>query len=162
MMIKPLWCLGLTGLLLAGCANVPAGGAPAVSSGDALCTQASAWGAGTKTPVAQIAPTINDGDEGRSYHFDLGGKGGLQTLDASCGWGSYAECTFTARQSDGKTYQFSDLSTFGLWEAKGDLYLLYRIVSPKDEAAAGKRRIVKLGNPPTKICNQIGDYSDLM
>ncbi|MXV11151.1 hypothetical protein DYQ93_08965 [Xanthomonas sp. LMG 8992] len=86
----------------------------------------------------------------------------MRALDANCGWGSYAECSFTARRSDGGTYQFSDLSSFGLWETEDRLYLLYRIVSPKGEADARKRRIVKLGDPPKEVCNQIGDYSRLM
>ncbi|WP_295942922.1 hypothetical protein [uncultured Xanthomonas sp.] len=110
----------------------------------------------------QIAPTVLEGDAGLTYHFDLHGSSGLQALDASCGWGSYAECLFTARRSDGEAYRFSDLSNFDLWKTEDGLYLLYRIVSPKAETDARKRRIVKLGNPPKEVCNQIGDYSDLM
>lgn len=163
MLNKSRLCLGLTAMLSAGCASVSAGGLAAPASKDALCQQASEWGGGKTTATAtQIAPTVTEGDEGRAYHFDLGGKGGLKALDASCGWGSYAECTFTAHQPDGGTYQFSDLSSFGLWDANGQLYLLYRIVSPKDEAAARKRRVVKPGHPPVEVCNQIGDYANLM
>ncbi|KAB7768311.1 hypothetical protein CEK68_06195 [Xanthomonas sp. LMG 12461] len=105
---------------------------------------------------------VVESDAGRTYHFDLDGSAGLQTLNASCGWGSYAECAFTARRSDGKAYQFSGLSSFGLWKSMDGFYLLYRIVSPKGEADARKRRIVKLADPPKEVCNQIGDYSDLM
>ncbi|WP_295921529.1 hypothetical protein [uncultured Xanthomonas sp.] len=97
-----------------------------------------------------------------TYHFDLRGTGGLQSLDASCGSGSYAECNFTAHRLDDTAYQFSELSTFGLWQVQGRLYLLYRIVSPKNDAVARKRRLVELAEPPVEICNQIGDYSDLM
>jgi hypothetical protein len=160
-MNKSRLCLGLTAMFTAGCVSVSAGGVAAPTSKDALCQQASAWGGGTPT-ATQITPTVTEGDDGRSYHFDLGGKGGLKALDASCGWGSYAECSFTAHQRDGGTYQFSDLSSFGLWDANGQLYLLYRIVSPKDEAAARKRRVVQPGHPPVEVCNQIGDYSNLM
>ncbi len=112
--------------------------------------------------VKQITPMVVESDAGRTYHFDLDGSAGLQTLDARCGWGSYAECAFTARRSNGGTYQFSDLSSFGLWRTTDGLYLLYRIVSPKAETDARKRRVVKLGNPPKEVCNQIGDYSNLM
>jgi len=83
-------------------------------------------------------------------------------LDANCGWGSYAECQITVLQADGTTYRFPELSTFGLWESQGNLYLLYRIVAPKDTMAASKRRVVKVGNPPQEVCNEIGDYSTLM
>ena len=53
-------------------------------------------------------------------------------------------------------------ASFGLWEMNGRLYLLYRIVSPKDDAAAAKRRVVRVDNPPIRVCNEIGDYSDLI
>ncbi|WP_254459392.1 hypothetical protein [Xanthomonas sacchari] len=159
-----LWLVALIVLIaisLAGCANLPAARAEE-PPGEALCKQASDWDRGSPVPGLQITPTVVEGDAGRAYHFDLGGKGGLQALDANCGWGSYAECIFTARRSDGGTYQFSDLSSFGLWETEGRLYLLYRIVSPKGEADARKRRIVRLGDPPQEVCNQVGDYSRLM
>jgi len=83
-------------------------------------------------------------------------------LDASCGWGSYAECEIKVLQADGTTYQFSELSTFGLWESRGSLYLLYRIVAPKDDTAAHKRRLVKVSNPPLEVCNELGDYSNIL
>lgn len=156
------WWLGLTAIFLAGCANVPADRTEELRSGDTLCSQAGDRGEGALVAAVQITPTVAEGDTGRAYHFDLDGKGGLQALDASCGWGSYAECLFAARRSEGGTYQFSDLSSFGLWEAKDGLYLLYRIVSPKGKADARKRRIVKLGDPPKEVCNQIGDYSRLL
>ncbi|MBB5941900.1 hypothetical protein [Xanthomonas sp. 3307] len=63
---------------------------------------------------------------------------------------------------DGKAYRFSDLSTFGLWQKEGRLYLLYRIVSPKNDTAARQRRVMALADPPVELCNQIGDYSNLM
>ncbi|PPU66398.1 hypothetical protein XcodCFBP4690_02460 [Xanthomonas codiaei] len=86
----------------------------------------------------------------------------MQRLDASCGWGSYAECSFEVTQSDGASYRFSEISSFGLWQTQQGLYLVYRIVAPKDKAAEAKRKVVKVGDPPVEICNQIGDYSDLI
>lgn len=124
--------------------------------------KASGWdkaGSAFATPIIQ---QVSEGGDGRVYHFDLSGRAGLRSLHASCGWGTYAECAFEAVTADGQQYRFSELSTFGLWESREALYPLYRIVDPKDEAAAAKRRLVKVGNPPAEICNQIGDYSGLM
>ncbi|WP_244672647.1 hypothetical protein [Xanthomonas sp. D-93] len=152
----------LIAVFLGGGMNVSAARAVEVDRGDLLCSQASDWTDGASVGVKQITPMVVESDAGRAYHFALDGGAGLQTLDASCGLGSYAECFFTARRSNGGTYQFSDLSSFGLWRTTDGLYLLYRIVSPKGEADAPKRRIVKLADPPEEVCNQIGDYSDLM
>lgn len=157
-------------ILMSGCAAaVPVGVVPQTetaipaTSPDTLCDRARTWSPSDDAADAQvIAPQVQESDNGRTYHFDLPGRAGLRTLDASCGWGSYAECSFVAVQADGHQYQFSDLSTFGLWEYHGALYLLYRIVDPKDAPAAAKRRLVKLDHPPSQVCNQIGDYSDLM
>lgn len=152
----------LIAAFLCGGMNASAARAVEVDRGDLLCSQASDWTDGASVDVKQMTPMVVESDAGRTYHFDLHGSAGLQTLDASCGWGSYAECVFTARRSDGGTYQFSDLSSFGLWRTTDGLYLVYRIVSPKAKTDARKRRVVKLGNPPKELCNQIGDYSDLM
>lgn len=152
----------LIAAFLCGGMNVSAARAVEVDRGDLLCSQASDWTDGSSVDVKQMTPMVVESDAGRTYHFDLHGSVGLQTLDASCGWGSYAECVFTARRSDGTTYQFSGISSFGLWKSMDGFYLLYRIVSPKGEADARKRRIVKLDDPPREVCNQLGDYSNLM
>lgn len=148
--------------LLAACASASAAGHVAPPSQASLCEQARGWGEAATSPAQQIPALVNEDANGRSYRFDLAGRGGLRALDASCGFGSYAECTFRAVGVDGTAYRFSDLSSFGLWEMDGHLYLLYRIVSPKDDAAAAKRRVMRVDNPPVRICNEIGDYSDLM
>ncbi|WOB50711.1 hypothetical protein NYR97_04730 [Xanthomonas hydrangeae] len=162
MKIKSVGCVTLALFFITGCAAVSAGADISALSGDALCEQSRGWGSAGATRAIQVNAQVSEDDNGRSYRFDLGGRGGLQRLDASCGWGSYAECSFEAAQSDGASYRFSEMSTFGLWEAQQGLYLVYRIVAPKDKAAEGKRRVVKVGNPPAEICNQIGDYSNLM
>ncbi|WP_369977202.1 hypothetical protein [Xanthomonas bundabergensis] len=155
--------LFLTLTLTTGCASVSAGGEDAASAGVSLCEQSRGWGSSTSSPASQVAPQVVEDSSGRSYHFDLDGRGGgIRSLDATCGWGSYAECDIKVLQADGTTYQFSELSTFGLWESRGSLYLLYRIVAPKDDAAASKRRVVKVSNPPQEVCNEIGDYSNIM
>jgi len=155
-------CLLLALVPITGCASVSAGGQDSLPSEASLCEKSLSWGGGPSSPASQVAPQVSEGDSGRSYHFDLGGRGGVRSLDASCGWGSYAECDIKVLQVDGTTYQFSELSTFGLWESQGSLYLLYRIVAPKDDAAASKRRVVKVSNPPQEVCNEIGDYSNIM
>jgi hypothetical protein len=160
MIMATLRFLPLT--LLAVCASASAAGHGAPPSQASLCEQARGWGEAATSSAHQIPALVNEDASGRSYRFDLAGRGGLRALDASCGFGSYAECTFRAVASDGAAYQFSDLSSFGLWEMNGHLYLLYRIVSPKDDAAAAKRRVVRVDNPPIRVCNEIGDYSDLM
>lgn len=160
---RHLVCLSLA--LMSGCASAtgdtsrtrPTGAQP-----DALCDLARSWNTAKPSSAHQITPDVDEDGDGRHYHFNLSGRAGLRTLDANCGWGSYAECNFKAIKTDGGQYQFSDLSTFGLWESRGSLFLLYRIIDPKDAAAAAKRRLVKVGDPPAEVCNQIGDYSDLM
>ncbi|WP_260400235.1 hypothetical protein [Xanthomonas sp. F10] len=154
--------LGLIAFSVVGCANVSTSEAAAAGSGDAICKQAADWDRRGSLSAQQIAPTVIESDVGLTYHFDLRGTGGLRSLDASCGSGSYAECNFTVHRLDGKAYWFSELSTFGLWQVQGRLYLLYRIVSPKNDIAARKRRLVELAEPPVEICNHIGDYSNLM
>jgi hypothetical protein len=146
-------------VLVAGCTTIEAGGhaAPAM-----LCEQARTWGFTQSEEAMQIPPNDISEKGGRTYRFDLAGRGGMRTLRVECGWGSYAECAFQATQVDGRQFAFSDLSTFGLWDYRGTLYLLYRIVDPKTDIDATKRRVVKVGDPPVEACNRIGDYSDLM
>ncbi|MEA9822998.1 hypothetical protein VDF98_06095 [Xanthomonas campestris pv. raphani] len=165
MKIKSVGCVVLALFFITGCTAVSAGADMSAPSGDSLCEQSRGWGGAGSTQALPINPQVSEDDSGRSYRFDLGGRGGrggLKRLDASCGWGSYAECSFEAVRSDGESYRFSEMSTFGLWETQQGLYLVYRIVAPKEKAAEGKRRVVRVGNPPAEICNQIGDYSNLM
>jgi len=148
--------------LTAGGAAVSASAADARATDMSLCEQSRSWSNAASTQATQVVPQVSEQDGGRTYRFDLGGRGGLQTMTANCGLGSYAECSVDVIQANGAGYQFSEISTFGLWETPQGLYLVYRIVAPKDEAASSKRRVVKVSNPPQEICNQIGDYSNLM
>ena len=145
--------------VLAGCASVEAndGGAAAVG-----CQQALEWDGAAKDTARHVAPDATSEEDGRTYHFDLAGLGGLRSLQAECGWGSYAECTFRASRAAGEDFIFSDLSTFAVWEKEGDLYLVYRIVNPRSAEDAAKRRVVRVGDPPVTVCNQIGDYANLI
>jgi hypothetical protein len=145
--------------LLAGCTTVRAGGQETSAT---LCEQAGSWDSAAPEGTVRIPPSDTSEEGGRTYRFDLAGRGGLRTMEAECGWAPYSECAFRVTRADGRQYAFSDLSTFGLWEHQGALYLLYRIVDPKTDADAGKRRIMEVGDPPTEVCNQIGDYSSLM
>ncbi|MDR6674222.1 hypothetical protein [Xanthomonas sp. 1678] len=152
----------LTLVLMTGCTSVSAGGEDALPEKRSLCEQSRGWGGSASSAASQIEPQVSEDDSGRTYRFDLGGRGGVRSLDASCGWGSYAECDIKVLQVDGASYHFPEMSTFGLWESQDNLYLLYRIVAPKDDVAAGKRRVVRVGNPPLEVCNEIGDYSNIM
>ncbi|HET9032047.1 MAG TPA: hypothetical protein VFN25_03980, partial [Dokdonella sp.] len=142
----------------AGCTTVEASQAASAS----LCEEARGWSSAASEDATRILPSETSEEGGRTYRFDLAGRGGLRVLHAECGWASYSECAFQVTRIDGSQYAFSDLSTFGLWEYQGALYLLYGIVDPKTEVDAGKHRITKVSNPPTEVCNEIGDYSDLM
>lgn len=150
-------CLIVPSLFL-GCASVTAGDS---SSPPGLCSQSRTWDASAPKDTVRILPTSTSEENGRIYKFDLDGRSGLRSLRAECGWASYSECNFRATQEDGQQYDFSDLSTFALWEHQGALYLLYRVVSPKSDADARKRRLIKVGNPPVEVCSQI-DYTQLM
>ena len=143
---------------LAGCTTVENGRAASVP----LCEEARSWSSTAPEDVTRILPSETSEEGGRSYRFDLAGRGGLRVLQADCGWAPYSECAFHVTRVDGSQYAFSDLSTFGLWEYRGALYLLYGIVDPKTEGDSGRHRIMEVGNPPTEVCNDIGDYSDLM
>jgi len=149
-------------VLMASSAAVSAGTQAGQATDMSVCEQSRSWSHATSTQATQIIPQVSERDGGRTYSFDLGGRGGLRSMTANCGLGSYAECSVDVTQADGATYQFSEISTFGLWETPQGLHLVYRIVAPRDEAASEKRRVVKVSNPPQEICNQIGDYSSLM
>lgn len=152
-------CFGLLVIAaVAGCTTIETG-QPASSS---LCEQARSWSSTAPEGVTRILPSETSEEGGRTYQFDLAGQDGLRTLRAECGWASYSECAFQATRVDGSQYVFSDLSTFGLWKYQDDLYLLYGVVDPETESAARKHRITKVDDPPAEVCNEIGDYSDLM
>lgn len=143
---------------LAGCITVETDQAVFAS----LCEEARSWRSAAPEGMTRILPSETSEEGGRTYRFDLAGRGGLRVLQADCGWASYSECAFQVTRVDGSQYEFSDISTFSLWEYQGALYLLYGIVDPKTEVDSGKHRVTKVGNPPTEVCNEIGDYSDLM
>lgn len=127
-----------------------------------LCAESRDWERAGVNRALKITPQIIEDENGRSYHFDLGGRNGLRYLDASCGFGAYAECNFEVASSNGRGFGFSEVSTFSLWERDRKFYLVYRVVAPKAESERGLRRVVKVDEPPVEICNQIGDYSNLM
>lgn len=143
--------------LLAACASA----APADASGPTdLCGQVRAWKASGDYARYRIAPGGSD-EDGLNYRFDLSAHG-LKSVSAECGAGSYAECAFAVERADGSRYAFSELSRFGLILVEGRYYLVYGIVG----AAKGKdpqaQRVVELADPPKPVCDQIGDYADLM
>ncbi|MGV7195763.1 hypothetical protein [Xanthomonas axonopodis] len=131
-------------------------------SGPSLCAEVLDWESASASQALRMTPQIVEDENGRSYHFDLGGRKGLRDLAASCGIGVYAECSFDATYSNGHVFRFSELSTFSLWKSREEFYLVYHVVAPKGKFDKGLRRVVKVDDPPSEICNQIGDYSNLM
>ncbi|MBB2804744.1 hypothetical protein [Xanthomonas arboricola] len=131
-------------------------------SGPSLCAEVLDWGSASASQALRMTPQIVEDENGRSYHFDLGGRKGPRYLAASCGIGVYAECSFDATCSNGHVLRFSELSTFSLWKSREEFYLVYHVVVPEGELEKGLRRVVKVDDPPSEICNQIGDYSNLM
>ncbi|WDK01055.1 hypothetical protein JH307_18655 [Xanthomonas campestris] len=160
--VTKLGCLTLVSLAATGCLSASAGSETGAMSGGSLCDESRRWGRIGATHALQVVPQVFEDENGRLYHFDLKGRGGLYYLDARCGVGTYAECAFTATRSTGGRFQFSDISIFGLWETQYAYYLLYSVVTPKSASERRQRRVVQLGDPPVEICNQIGDYSNLM
>lgn len=131
-------------------------------SGPSLCSEVLDWERISAPRALRVTPQIVEDENGRSYRFDLGGRKGLRHLEASCGFGAYAECSFEATDSNGRVFRFSEMSTFSLWESRQEFYLVYHVVDPKRKSDKGLRRVVKMDDPPSEICNQIGDYSNLM
>ncbi len=112
----------------------------------------------------RIMPAGSD-EDGITYTFERlenNGSAEITGISASCGGGSYSECEIQAKKTNGKTYSFVDLSRFSLLDIDGEYYLVYRIINPKNAVQQKKRRVVKVDDPPKTMCNQIGDYSDLM
>ena len=145
-------------LLASACATAaPAGTA---SSAD-LCTQVREWKASGQYERYQLKPGGSD-EGGLDYRFDLGGRHGLKSLSAECGAGSYSECEFAVERADGGRYSFSELSRFGLIERDGHYYLVYGIVGDSKGKDPDAQRVVELADPPKPVCDQIGDYADLM
>ncbi|RDZ26852.1 hypothetical protein DX914_17450 [Lysobacter silvisoli] len=96
-----------------------------------------------------------------NYRFDLKGHG-LKSVSAQCGAGSYSECEFEVERADGGRYAFTELSRFGLIRVQGRHYLVYGIVGDSKGKDPKAQRVVELADPPKPVCDQIGDYADLM
>jgi hypothetical protein len=129
-----------------------------------ICQRVNEMEASGQFDEHRILPTGSD-EVSATYRFErLEGKGSAEItgISASCGNGSYSECQIQVRSTKGKTYSFVDLSRFSLLDIDGEYYLVYRIINPKNAVQQRKRRVVKVDDPPKTMCNQIGDYSDLM
>ena len=145
-------------LLLVGCASA----APAASSDQTLCDRVRAWKATGEYARYQVAPTGGSDEGGLNYRFDLDGRHGLKSVAAECGAGSYSECEFAIEDADGSRYAYTDLSRFGLILVEGRYYLVYAVVGAKKGKDPEAKRVVELTDPPKTVCDQIGDYADLM
>lgn len=149
-------------LLVACASSAPALDKKSASSGSAdLCTQVREWKASGQYQRYQLKPGGSD-EGGLDYRFDLGGRHGLKSLSAECGAGSYSECEFAVERADGGRYSFTELSRFGLIERDGRYYLVYGIVGASKGKDPDAQRVVELADPPKPVCDQIGDYADLM
>ncbi|WP_235566484.1 hypothetical protein [Lysobacter sp. Root667] len=145
-------------LLASACATAaPTGTSPSPD----LCTQVREWKASGQYERYQLTPGGSD-EGGLGYRFDLGGRHGLKSLSAECGAGSYSECEFAVERADGGRYNFSEMSRFGLIERDGRYYLVYGIVGASKGKDPDAKRVVELADPPKPVCDQIGDYADLM
>lgn len=145
-------------LLASACATAaPSGKSPSAD----LCSQVREWKASGQYERYQLKPDGSD-EGGLGYRFDLGGRHGLKSLSAECGAGSYSECEFAVERTDGGRYSFSEMSRFGLIERDGRYYLVYGIVGASKGKDPDAKRVVELADPPKPVCDQIGDYADLM
>lgn len=150
-------------LLVACASSAPALDKNAESGGSSgLCSQVRAWKASGEYERLRIAPSGGSDEGGLDYRFDLGGRHGLKSLSAECGTGSYSECEFAVERADGGRYAFSELSRFGLIERDGRYYLVYGVVGASKGKDPDAQRVVELADPPKPVCDQIGDYADLM
>ena len=150
-------------LLLAGCASAaPVASASAQAADADLCQQVRTWKATGEYARHQIAPSGGSDEGGLNYRFDLDGRHGLKSVSAECGAGGYSECEFAVERADGGRYAFTELSRFGLILAGDRYYLVYGIVGASKGKDPDAKRVVELSDPPTPVCDQIGDYADLM
>lgn len=152
--------------LLAACASAApavdkhAAGKPGASAD--LCAQVRDWKASGEYERVRIAPSGGSDEGGLNSRFEFEGRHGLKSLSAECGAGSYSECEFSVERADGGRYAFSELSRFGLIERDGRYYLIYGIVGASKGKDPKAQRVVELADPPKPVCDQIGDYADLM
>ena len=153
-----------SGLLL----TLPGCGASRVSdasgpsgSQENACDVVRAWEADASEAARRITPIVDVSTGDTVYQFaPLAGP--IKSLRAVCGNGPYSECNVSVGLRDGGNYAFVDLSRFALWRADDGLWMAYRVLSPKASADPAKRRVIKVAPQPATLCNEIGDYSDLM
>lgn len=119
------------------------------------------WQATGKDAERRIVPAVTAGDGNTTYRFAPTATP-VASLTATCGNGPYSECEVSVGLRDGTGYSFNESSRFELVQAGNDLWMVYRLQSTGSDADKGKRRIVKVSREPATLCNEIGDYSDVM
>ena len=149
---------GLICLLVTACAS----GSVADTGGRRMCQQLRAWEAAGTYAAYRVAPTTTSDDGGARYEFELGDHGVIRRISADCGSGNYSECEFEVMRADGRRFGFEELSRFALIKVDANYFLVYRIIGAEDALEKAKRRVVKVADPPQAICNEIGDYAELM
>ncbi|HZX79458.1 MAG TPA: hypothetical protein VFE72_00695 [Lysobacter sp.] len=109
----------------------------------------------------RIPPVADEGDGNIAYRF-MPSTTSIASLKAVCGHGFYTECEISVALRDGTGYSFVELSRFELLADGDDLWMVYRLQPAVRNADASKPRVVKVAPEPVTLCNEIGDYSDVM
>lgn len=160
-----LMCALMGGLVLAITACNTGGGADAAKVDaphvQSACDIVRAWEAGRSGTVRHIAPAVTAETGDTIYQF-APNTAAVDSLRAECGNGPYSECHVSVTTPDGGSYSFAELSRFTLVEARGSLWMVFRLHGEKAAADQTKRRVVEIGRKPLTLCNEIGDYADVM
>ena len=119
------------------------------------------WEAAGGDTQRRIPPVVDVDDGNIAYRF-VPSNTSIASLKAVCGHGPYSECEVSVTLRDGTGYSFVELSRFELLYAGDALWMAYRIQSPRTDTDKNKRRVMVVTPQPIMLCNEIGDYSDLM
>lgn len=134
------------------------------ASGEAFanaCDLVRNWQASGSDVQRRLLPVAGVSDGDITYRFAPAGTP-VASLTAACGNGPYAECEVAVSLRDGSSYSFTELSRFELLDMGNDVWMVYRLQSPTSVGEKTKRRIVKVAREPVTLCDEIGDYSDVM
>lgn len=148
--------------LLPSCSVAPAQSSKALGRSTAdVCEVVREWEQDGVGASRRLEPIVDAVGSDTIYRF-ASPSSSVRSLEAICGNGPYSECDVSIALTNGRKYGFSELSRFTLWRADDGLWMAYRVQSPRSPADQAKRRIVKIAPAPVTLCNEIGDYSDLM
>jgi len=109
----------------------------------------------------RILPVADVGDGNVAYRL-IPSTMSIASLKAVCGHGPYSECEISVALRDGTGYSFVELSRFELLAEGDDVWMVYRLQPAVRNADKSKHRVVKVAREPVTLCNEIGDYSDVL